>query len=239
MAFIQLGSTMFVVNLSIDRLIMIQRPLRYPMIVTPFRMRIVLVLSMIPPLIVAYAVRGSYFYTKTRYCRMYLIASEYPLMLLVTLMFAIAIFVTTFVNIKLFFIATRMKRKTHPMPEITKDNPISNISVHFSSVSGHKKAVEIQMKDQSRDLKALRTVLIITLALYVGWFPFFVRVVHNFITLEKSTRMVEFFGFFAGYNCSWFNPVVYLLLNSSFRKEAIMIIKRRIHYLWKRRFSWL
>lgn len=227
MAFIQLSSTMFVVTLSVDRLIIITRPLRYPTIVTKTRLKLVLVSCLVPPSIVAYAVRGSYFFTKTRYCRMYLIASEYPLMLLVTVLFLAAILITTFVNAKLFLIATRMKRKIIQVAPEHSKGIISSISIHFSSYGGSK--VETKLKEQpAGDLKTLRTVLIITMALYVGWFPFFVRVVHNFITLEKSSRIFEFLGFFAGYNCSWFNPVVYLLMNTSFRREALIILKRQV-----------
>ncbi|PIK37689.1 putative G-protein coupled receptor [Apostichopus japonicus] len=226
MAFIQLSSTMFVVTLSIDRLIIITRPLRYPLIVTKTKLKLVLLLCLIPPSIVAYAVRGSYFFTKTRYCRMYLIASEYPLMFLVSILFLIAILITTYVNAKLFLIASRMKKQIAPAPEVSKGN-IPSISVHFSTSVGHSKRVD-KVKGQPGDLKALRTVLIITMALYIGWFPFFVRVVHNFVTLQKSSRIFEFFGFFAGYNCSWFNPVVYLLMNTSFRREALLIFKRQL-----------
>lgn len=224
MAITQLGSTMVVVILSIDRFILVTKPLRYPAIVTKTKLKIAFLLFMIAPAFVAYYVSDSYFEIQTRYCRLLLSREKRPFLVVVMLILSSAILATVVTNLRILIVSFKIKARTAPAIENEERR-----NGRTTSTSSFRSTVARGGAELARalEVKALRTVLVLTLAQGIAWLPFFVRVIHNFVTLEKSTKVFEFMAYFMGYSSCWLDPIFYILLNPYFRKGVKGILRER------------
>lgn len=73
--------------------------------------------------------------------------------------------------------------------------------------------------------KGLRTVLVMVIAYYLAWMPMLVDVCLNIIYNTKTEASFEFVTIFMAYSNSWWNALVYLLMNRTYRRAAYKIIR--------------
>ncbi|KAJ8045906.1 Histamine H2 receptor [Holothuria leucospilota] len=220
--------------LNLDRLILVTRPLRYFLLVTRARMVGALILAALMPSIIAFSVRKTSFSVRNRYCRLpksYSETTDEFIISMVAFYIMILVLFITYANFHLLFIACRHRIKMNSIASITSTtgNSTTRVKNVVNDVIDRRPSnLETGNQDQVResnskplDLKGLRTVLMVTFALYLAAAPYFVRLVLNVVDQSYVTDPVfEFCGYIAGYSNSWWNPLIYLMMNSSYRNTA-------------------
>lgn len=228
--------------LNLDRIILVTRPLKYFIMVTKCRVVATLALASILPTYIAVNVTTTEFSVRHRYCRLRSTADD-PNATNDVIISIVAVFILcevlfiTYANIHLLYIACRQgakMRSSTVAPTTTVTGYSDTTAAGRTDHEGNEQPVAMDIVNTSNqrpqrkplDLKGLRTVCIVTIALYIATAPYFVRLLLNVFDDNYVTDPVfEFCGYLAGYSNSWWNPVIYLLMNSSYRHTAKRLFK--------------
>lgn len=215
--------------LSFDRYMAIRKPLRYPVLFT----RKWLVFMVIGCGFVALCdvvltswrtlpLDGFVFNEGTRFCRMDIAGSgnTSAYLMIGNLTVLVAVILITYINIHLVIIAWRHATKIRDSEVMSQAPESANLTA--TSVPGNMTPTPTRRPRVRRrnEFRALRTVLVMTLAYYLAWLPMFIDVSMYVLSQYDTPAVYEFFTYYMPYSNSWWNPVIYLLMNRAYRKAA-------------------
>nr|XP_054767510.1 beta-2 adrenergic receptor-like [Lytechinus pictus] len=198
---------------SVDRYIAVTRPLQYHSLMSRKKMVYSLVTVMILALLNS---GGSYLQSAlTGVCHPYgneCVSIMKPDFIVYSFIPFTALVVTTSVNVRLVLISRRHARQIAAL-EATVN--AGNIALPPPSGAG---------------LKGLKTVLVITIVFYIAWIP---KTVLNFLSPIPGIHVppvLIIFWRYAIISNSWWNAVVYWIMNKSYRNVLIGLVRRQFAF---------
>ncbi|XP_071835250.1 beta-1 adrenergic receptor-like [Apostichopus japonicus] len=226
-------SSLFLLScLSLDRIIAVTKPLRYPTLMDKKRAALVATaaLSLACLLAIGLLSRKSpldnvYYDAKYRFCSISGFDSDIQFALaLGGSISLIVIICTTAINIKLLFVALKQSKRNRTI----MIKPPSDTSHIVNNVGDRDKLPAVMNIQISRwqEMKALRTVLTMTVAIYLAYLPLTMHATRFAIGLTPHGMFYEFFAYVMIYCNAWFNPVIYLFSNKGYRKAAVKVLKQ-------------
>ncbi|XP_071816564.1 uncharacterized protein [Apostichopus japonicus] len=128
----------------------------------------------------------------------------------------------------------RRESSMHPPPSESRttgkdrrtSSRVSLALLNLKALRKHRESnVSVGTHQRRSHYKGLRTVLVMVIAYYLAWMPLLVDVCINIILNNATSATLEFVTFFMAYSNSWWNALVYLLMNSAYRAAAYRIIR--------------
>lgn len=214
--------------LSFDRYMAIRRPLRYPVLFTN-KWLIVMIsicafVALCDVLLTSWRqlpLDGFFFFEPTRYCRMKISGDTTSVFLMIgNLTVLVAVIAITYINVHLVIIAWRHATKIRDS-EVTSQGPESaNLTATSAAVTMTPTPTRRPRVKRRNEFRALRTVLVMTLSFYLAWLPMFIDVTMYVFFKFDTPAAYEFVTYYLPYSNSWWNPIIYLLMNRAYRKAA-------------------
>lgn len=241
-------SAMLLACLSFDKLIAITRPLRYSQIVTKRRVTILVVIVVLISgmnmvgfwvIILRSSTDIMYFHEQSLYCRMRLESNEGTRVKAITILqtfgficMFLPLIIVTFVNCRLLVIVYHQKQRLTRRDQ--RNNGIRShvrfALINLKALRRHPESRDNHTRQRRRShYKGLRTVLVMVIAYYLAWMPLLIDISINIILNTATSATLEFVTFFMAYSNSWWNALVYLFMNSTYRTAAYRIIKCNRH----------
>lgn len=225
-------SSMFLLScLSIDRILAISKPLRYISIMNKTKTVCMATCAICLALLVSVAILSRfspldnvYFDRAYLFCSIKKFDSDIQFALIMGGTMAILmICLTTIINLKLLWISCKQSRRqriilVHPLPA----HQTVETAERLNETNPQRSQISIW-----REIKALRTVLVMTVTLYVAFLPLTIHAVRYGIGLTSYGEVYEFFCYLMAFSNAWFNPVIYLFLNKSYREKAYLLFGLR------------
>lgn len=221
-------SALFLCCLSIDRYVAVSYPLRYPIVLTKtVAVRLLLIAAHSGTISCwllffyhHFKYRETFFSFDIYYCQtIYTPQFQDPIWIL---LLAIGIVVPTVsftlitvVNIKLFIIAVGHVKRQNQVATTFQNGGTNQITPRVSPPSG------------LIEMKALRSVLTITLCFYLTYAPVFVDSVLQFLAGQRPSPAIFLVTYYAIFCNGWTNCLIYVFMFKQFRTTA----KRYIPFL--------
>ncbi|KAJ8046118.1 Trace amine-associated receptor 9 [Holothuria leucospilota] len=238
--FLILSSLFLLGYLIIDRLIAVSLPLRYPFTTKRLCIYLSLICILALAAILSVPFIHSNFSEDTLSCHL---QSSYKLWFsfVTAAIFLVVIVAISCANIKLLIIACQQKYKLKACSSSFRDTISSKISqksrIHLNQRRGTVRISGLRTLPNSSsttsrrlrhgrygNMKAVKTVICMTAALYIAYIP----MVTVSLSSKKHMNIVwEFFGYFGLYCNSWMNPIIYLHMNSSYRRKFLKSISTK------------
>lgn len=107
---------------------------------------------------------------------------------------------------------------------------VSLALINLKALRRHREStVSTGTRQRRSHYKGLRTVLVMVIAYYLAWMPLLIDISINIILNTATSATLEFVTFFMAYSNSWWNALLYLFMNSTYRTAAYRIIKCNRH----------
>lgn len=227
-AFCGLFSCFLLGLLSFDRYMAIRRPLRYPVLFTKRKLNAMIALcalvALCDVLLTSWRklpLDGFFFFSDTRFCRMELTGDQTSVFLMIgNLTVFAAVIVITYINIHLVIIAWRHATKIRDSEVVSQAPESANLTATSAAMTMTPTPTRRPRVKRRNEFRALRTVLVMTLSYYLAWLPMFIDITMYVISGFDTPAAYEFFTYYMPYSNSWWNPVIYLLMNRAYRKAA-------------------
>ena len=195
--------------LAVERYIAVTRPLKYRLIFTVSRARLIVAFIWITSHSYEILVCGLnhfqvYFHSPTDTCwSLGLGASDFYIKISVMFLIFGPFIVFTVLYLRIFYI---IRQQTFLRQRMT--------TYHVEG-TGHFRGVS------KEDMKLAKTFMIITFAFFLTAFPVTVNYIAEIVTAQSSNQWVYFFTFVTSISNAWLNPMIYYVRNASFRRSVM------------------
>lgn len=239
--FLILSSLLLLGYLIFDRLFAVSLPLRYPFTTRRLCIYLSLICILAVAAILSIPFIHSTFSKDTLSCHL---QSSYKLWFssVTAAIFMVVIVVISCANIKLLIIACQQKYKLKVCSSSFRDTISSKVPqksrIHLSQRRGMVRTSCLRTSPNFSsansalrlrhgrygNMKAVKTVICMTAALYIAYIP---MVTMSLCSKKHMNIVWEFLGYFGIYCNSWMNPIIYLHMNSSYRRKFLKSVSTK------------
>ena len=222
-----MASVSSLVCISIDRIIAVTNPLRYPSIVTRRRALVVttavwiccfLIIACLwhnsPP--VEYndaSVTCAWMWEDDTQC------------LAVAICIGLSLFIVPCIIMSVLYLRLLMISQKHAR-RIAASSPAASLN-RSPSLGTHRSSDSSEGSGRfSNDHKALKMFFVVTFAFTVAWAPYSITSLFSCVTGITIAEWSEFLVHWLAFSNSWFNVIIYVCMNTSLRNTAVRLLRR-------------